>query len=186
MIVKDKVQICRLYLPYSLHNRYIIVYHLLQVFTEKYFKYFYYLTLCYHFYVYHMYSTMNSYSVLSTQLFLFPIIYAYRLRQDILFSSYSLAYVASVSHHYTNEKNSNFHLFDIYTSRLSTIINFWFASQKLPFHYNFLLLNNLTVTYLLSCSLYDLDHPYAILSYVYFHAWVSVSAMILSYNVSIS
>lgn len=128
---------------------------------------------------------MNSTAFISTQFFLFPIFYAYRLKQYTLLFSYLLAYTASMSYHINDQYGSIFYLLDLFSSRLSTIINFSYSFNKLPFHYNFLLLNNLTVTYLYSCFLYQLNHEYAVVSYIYFHFWVSLSAILLSYNISL-
>jgi len=121
---------------------------------------------------------MNLISLVSTQTFIIPIIYAFNLEQYVLLSSYFIMYIGSTCFHSSNN-NSFLYNFDIFTSRLSTFINFCYACNKIPIHFNILLLNNLTITYLYSCSLYQLDSYFAVYSYVYFHLWVSVSGVLL-------
>lgn len=117
---------------------------------------------------------INGPLVLSTQLFLIPVFYAYTKELFDFMCVYFLMYISSSLYHSTNIKAT--HIVDLVTARSGCVVVFYMyyncnTNDILPF----LILHNIIVCYLKSCRIYYYEKSR---TYIYYHMYFHFVSML--------
>ena len=121
--------------------------------------------------------------LLSSQLFLPSIWYAYITQQQILLFSFLMTYLGSTQYYINYERDEIYHRIDLVTARTGAMINFFYTLYYIKPHYlSIVLLHNMTLTYLLSHIFYYYKEPIWLTMHIYFHIWVSITTILITYE----
>ena len=121
--------------------------------------------------------------LLSSQLFLPSIWYAYTTQQHILLFSSTMTYLGSTQYYINYERDEIYHRIDLVTARTGAMINFFYTLYYIKPHYlSIVLLHNMTLTYLLSCIFYYYKEPIWLTMHIYFHIWASITIILITYE----
>jgi hypothetical protein len=122
--------------------------------------------------------------LLSSQLFLLPLSYSYITKQWILLFSFTISYLGSTQYYINYKDGENVHhLIDVITARTGAIIDFFYTFYYIkPYYLSFLLLHNVTVTYLLSRICYQYKHPLWVIIHLYFHICTTFTWVLITFE----
>ena len=121
--------------------------------------------------------------LLSSQLFLPSIWYAYITQQHILLFSFTMSYLGSTQYYINNERDELYLRIDLMTARTGAVINFLYTLYYVkPYYLSIVLLHNITLTYLLSCIFHYYKESIWLTMHIYFHIWVSITTILITYE----
>lgn len=121
--------------------------------------------------------------LLSSQLFLPSIWYAYITQQRILLFSFIMTYLGSTQYYINYDGDEMYHRIDVIIARTTAIINFFYTIYYIkPYYLSIVLLHNMTLTYLLSCILYHYNEPLWLTMHIYFHIVANITATLITYE----
>ena len=121
--------------------------------------------------------------LLSSQLFLISIWYAYITQQKILIFSFTISYLGSTQYYINYHPNGKYHLIDLVTARTGAMINFLYTFYYIkPYYLSILLLHNITLIYILSYTLYYYKEPIWVKIHIYFHIWTTITSLLITYE----
>lgn len=121
--------------------------------------------------------------LLSSQLFLPSIWYAYITQQHVLLFSFIMVYSGSTQYYINYEGDEIYHRIDLVTARIGIMINFFYTLYYIkPYYLSIVLLHNITLTYLLSCMLHYYEESVWLTMHIYFHIWANITAFLITYE----
>lgn len=121
--------------------------------------------------------------LLSSQLFLPSIWYAYVTQQRILMISFTMTYLGSTQYYINYEGDEMYHRIDVFIARTTALINCMYTLYYIkPYYLSLVLLHNMTLTYFLSCIFYDYNNPIWLYMHMYFHIVANITAHFITYE----
>ena len=119
--------------------------------------------------------------LLSSQLFLPSIWYAYITQQRILLFSFTMSYLGSTQYYINYERDELYHGIDLVTARTGAMIDFFYTLYYIkPYYLSIVLIHNVTLTYLLSNIFYYYKEPIWLTMHIYFHIWISITCFLIT------
>ena len=117
---------------------------------------------------------------MSSQLFLPSIYYSLISSQYLLACSLITTYTGSSLFYMFHKENGFFHKVDLITARTTCVFNLIYTLMYMrPLYISFVLLHNMTLTYIISCMMYYNKNPLWYKCHVYFHIWSNITAFII-------